>query len=99
MWNDNDTNIDLIDFTHLVDGVNFISSNPDLVPCTIGLYGDWGSGKSSLLRMVEDSLEDDHDTLVVKFNGWLFEGYDDAKTAVMTTILEYVASNRTLKTK
>ena len=99
MWNDNDTNIDLIDFTHLVDGVNFISSNPDLVPCTIGLYGDWGSGKSSLLRMVEDSLEDDHDTLVVKFNGWLFEGYDDAKTAVMTTILENVASNRTLKTK
>ena len=99
MWNDNDTNIDYIDFSHLVESVTSIISNDDLLPCTIGLYGDWGSGKSSLMRMIESRFEDEDDVLVVKFNGWLFEGYDDAKSVLMGTILDEVISNRTLSAK
>lgn len=53
MWNDNDTNIDLIDFNHLVNAVKWIIEDERLVPCTIGIFGDWGSGKSSLIKMVE----------------------------------------------
>ncbi len=96
MWNDNDTHIDLIDVNYLVDGVKSIVGNDNLIPCTIGVFGDWGSGKSSLMKMIESEYTDDDETLVIQFNGWLFEGYDDAKTALMTTIVEHVISKRTL---
>ena len=69
MWNDKDTNIDLIDFNHLVKAVQRIIENDDLIPSTIGIFGDWGSGKSSLMRMVEESYQDEDEILTVTFNG------------------------------
>jgi hypothetical protein len=39
---------------------------------TIGLYGEWGSGKTSLVNMVLESVENiDRDTVIVRFNPWL----------------------------
>lgn len=99
MWNDNDTHIDLIDFQHLVNSIENIINNENLLPCTIGLYGDWGSGKSSLMRMVEKKFEGEKDVITVKFNGWLFEGYDDAKTVLMGAILDELIEKRTLEEK
>ena len=99
MWNDNDTHIDLIDFTHLVDTSISIIDNKDLIPCTIGFYGDWGSGKSSLIRMVEERYKEKENTLTIKFNGWLFEGYDDAKSVLMRTILEQIIKQKTISSK
>jgi len=96
MWNDNDTNIDLIDFDHLAFGITNILRNEALLPCTVGIFGDWGSGKSSLLRMVEDKIKTEDGILIVRFNGWLFEGYDDAKTALASTIIEQTIGKRTL---
>lgn len=40
-----------------------------------GMTGPWGSGKTSLLRMVKESLQEDHGGfLVLWFNPWLFTG-------------------------
>ncbi|MCT4640559.1 MAG: KAP family NTPase [Bacteroidales bacterium] len=96
MWNDNETNTDLIDITHLVGATTSIINNPDLLPATIGIFGNWGSGKSSLMKMVESNFSKDTNVLTVKFNGWLFEGYEDAKTALMTRIVEETVKRRTL---
>jgi predicted ATPase len=52
MWKDCETNLDLLDFDYLVDVVKKIILNDNLTPSTIGIYGDWGSGKSSLMDMV-----------------------------------------------
>ncbi|KYF76578.1 hypothetical protein BE11_47620 [Sorangium cellulosum] len=70
-----------------------------LLPATIGVYGDWGSGKTTVLRMVETELRAKPNVLVVSFNGWLFEGYDDAKTALMGTILDEIGTNTALPAK
>ena len=48
MWPDKETNIDYLNFRYLVDLIVEIAMNRELTPSTIGLYGDWGSGKSSL---------------------------------------------------
>jgi predicted KAP-like P-loop ATPase len=40
-----------------------------------GIVGAWGSGKTSLLNMVGEALEEDYgDVVVLRFNPWLFSG-------------------------
>lgn len=99
MWSDNETKVDLLDFLHLKDSVLSIVRNDSLLPTTIGVFGDWGSGKSSLLQMVTDDLEADGKILCLSFNGWLFDGYEDAKSALMGTILHEIRQRRKLGAK
>lgn len=94
MWNDNETNSDFIDYQHLVSAVTSIINNTDLLPCSIGVFGDWGSGKSSLMRMVEETYSEDKDVLIINFNGWLFEGYEDTKTVLMGRIVNEIIKKR-----
>jgi len=99
MWNDCETNSDFIDYQHYVNAVVKIINNEELLPCSIGVFGDWGSGKSSLMKMVEEKYKGQNDTLVIKFNGWLFEGYDDTKTVLMGSIVDEIIRKRTLSEK
>ena len=47
---------------------------------SIGLYGEWGSGKTSLLNMVVEAVESsDEKAVVLNFNPWLCS---DAKQLV-----------------
>src|ERR1700730_133019 len=90
MWSDNETDVDLLQFKYLASSVTRIIRTKDLLPTTIGVFGDWGSGKSSLLKMVQRDLVQDQDIMTVSFNGWLFEGFEDAKTALIGTILDEI---------
>lgn len=105
MWPDKETNIDYLNFGYLVDLIVEIAMNRELTPSTIGLYGDWGSGKSSLMKLAQDRIEElskskkkkDDDTpktLCIEFNGWLFEGYEDTKTSLCGTILDTLADEK-----
>lgn len=39
---------------------------------TIGLYGEWGSGKTSLVNMMLEAVEDiDNSAIILRFNPWL----------------------------
>jgi predicted KAP-like P-loop ATPase len=96
MWSDNESDVDLLGFDYLVSVTTSIVCNESLLPATIGVYGDWGCGKSSLLKRVCSVLEKEENVLVLTFDGWLFEGYEDAKTALMGTILDEIVKKRTL---
>ena len=95
MWKDSETNMDFLNFSYLSDQVVALATNDNLTPATIGIYGDWGSGKSSLMKMAKEVLDKDECILTVEFNGWLFEGYDDAKTALCGTILDEMYDKQT----
>lgn len=99
MWSDNETEVDLLGFEHLANAVVSIVSRDDLLPATIGVYGDWGGGKSSLLKIVQKQLEEDEAVIVLSFNGWLFEDYENAKTALMGSILEELLNHRKILPK
>jgi len=88
MWPDHETTIDLLGIKHLKDAVLDIVKNDTILPATIGIFGDWGSGKSSLIKMITKELESEENILILDFNGWLFESYDDAKSALMETIVD-----------
>ena len=55
-------------------------------PVTIGVHGDWGAGKSSVLKMVESGMSGDKDVACLWFNGWTFQGFDDAETVLIEVI-------------
>lgn len=102
MWPDNETDQDFLNFTGVADTVAEIVVQADGRPISVGLSGAWGVGKSSMIRLVRKSLEqrkgDGHREFVfVEFNAWLYQGYDDARAALMEVIaskLSEEAENR-----
>ena len=100
MWKDSESHIDYIDFEYIADLVNDIIQNDDLLPASIGVYGDWGSGKSSIMSISQKRLKDKDDkSLIVNFNAWLFEGYDDIKTTIINYLLDAIEEKKTLSGK
>lgn len=102
MWADNEADLDLLGFDFLVDGLMVGLTEARLLPLTIGVLGDWGSGKSSLMLIAADELarersdprdesERDPDTspyLTVAFSPWQYEDHEDVKVALMTAVLD-----------
>lgn len=91
MWADNDTNRDFLNFTGVSDTVAEIIVQAQGKPISIGVSGAWGVGKSSMIRLVRASLEaraegKRSDFVFVEFNAWLYQGYDDARAALMEVI-------------
>ena len=86
-----------MDFSYIVEIMKDTINDEKLLPSCIGLYGDWGSGKSSLMHMCKHQLEEQKDgTVCLLFNGWLYESYDDARTAIIASILDGIKENREL---
>lgn len=98
MWSDNETTLDLLGFRIHADLIRSVVTNRKLLPVTIGVFGDWGGGKTSIMKMLETDLDPENYTdpdekakyensACLYFNGWLFEGYDDAKSAIISSVL------------
>ena len=89
MWSDNETSDDLLGFKVHSDLIREVVTDADLLPVVLGVFGDWGGGKSSIMRMLQAELEAEtyQDVVCLYFNGWMFAGYEDAKSAILTAIL------------
>jgi len=102
VWADNETDHDLLGYDFVVDPLVVALTEPRLLPVTVGLLGDWGSGKSSVLKIVRVELEaalDGADAreaggryLCVEFSPWRYEDYDDVKVALMSAVLDRLQS-------
>ena len=88
MWSDKETTEDLLGYTVHASLLKRVVTNGKNLPITVGLYGDWGLGKTSILRILEKQLKDDNDTVVIYFDGWSFESFDDAKMALIQGIVD-----------
>lgn len=93
MWSDIETSKDLLGYAIHASLLKDIVTNPKNLPITVGLYGDWGSGKSSILKILQGQLEKEDDTVVVYFDGWSFESFDDAKMALIQGIVDSLEQN------
>jgi formylglycine-generating enzyme required for sulfatase activity len=63
---------DALDFTPYVNTlIDIITSPTTSTPLNIGVFGTWGSGKTSLMRMVERGLPKSFRT--VWFNAWIYD--------------------------
>ncbi len=95
MWLDNASNIDMLFYSPYADTVANFAKEESLSPLTVGLYGSWGAGKSSLLNLIETNLSGSNDAVCIVLNAWQFEGYEDAKIAIMESLLKAIKENKT----
>lgn len=99
MWSDIETDKDLLGFSVHANLIKDVVTNVKNLPITIGLYGDWGSGKSSVLKILEKELEEDKNSIVIYFDGWTFESFDDAKLALIQGIVDELEKSEKFKEK
>ena len=66
-----------------------------MLPVSIGIFGNWGSGKSSLMLLLEQEIATNADEklLQIRFDSWQFENYEDTKFVLMDTILHKIKNH------
>lgn len=95
---DNETKVDLLNNEAVAKTiVRLLRERPEH-PVTIGVHGDWGAGKSSVLEMIESTLDGDQKIVCLKFNGWRFQGFEDAKIALLEGIVTGLIEKRSMLT-
>ncbi len=104
MWTDNETNQDLLGYQVHADLLKKIILKDTMLPISIGVFGNWGSGKSSLMLLLEEGIKDwinrnkennqlNTKILQIKFNSWQFESYDSTKLTMIESILEALSKD------
>lgn len=87
MWNDKETDLDLLGHQRVAQTIVEIMREEELRPLTVGIHGSWGAGKTSILSLIQTELKEDTKTLCFTFNGWLYQGYEDTKSALMEAVV------------
>lgn len=54
----------------------------------VGIFGDWGAGKTTLMKAIERELEHDRDVVSVWFNAWRYEREQDLIVPLLDTLRE-----------
>lgn len=95
MWLDNASDIDILFYTPYAKLIDEIVKTKDYNPLTIGLFGLWGAGKSTLLELIKNELDTKKNNIAcVQLNAWMFEGYEDAKIALIESLLNAIKEEK-----
>ena len=66
---------DLFAIQKYIDGLSTFVQNCN-TPMTISIQGTWGTGKTSLMQIVQDKLEAEQKTKCIWFNTWQFSQFN-----------------------
>ena len=91
MINDIESENDYLNFRPVVEYIVETIRQSGDDPFSIGISGNWGTGKSSLTQMVESKIrksEDSRNYILVNFDAWLCQGYDDARNLLIMAVYD-----------
>jgi hypothetical protein len=80
-YNDQPTTQDELGFNAAVEALSSIITGSELAdtPLTIGIFGSWGSGKTSLMQMILEQLDPANgDSIPIWFDAWRYARQDEA---------------------
>jgi len=55
-------------------------------PITIGVFGEWGTGKTSLMKLIEQEVDKNNKAISVWFNAWQYEKEEHLIVPLIATI-------------
>lgn len=90
LWADNPAERDLLGFGDVAAPVEETVLRDRLDPVSIGLIGPWGSGKTTILGILERELERDLTTAVVSARPWEYDPALDVKATLIGQVLATV---------
>lgn len=85
------TSTDTLRNTPYADALAKFMVNSD-TPITIGIQGGWGSGKTSLMNMLEEKISDS--SLVVKVNAWEYSLFGNKEDVAMSLLSGLISELR-----
>lgn len=91
MWHDNETTVDYLNFGVVADACAKLLQQARGEPISVGVSGGWGTGKSSLVRMIAERLKEDAEPsdntyVVVTFNPWLYQDFESSRNALLQLV-------------
>ncbi len=84
---DNPAEIDQLNYSIYVKTLKeiILNTNIEETPLTIGIHGAWGSGKTSLMQMLQNDLGNNIKSLW--FNAWEYDKTDNVWTALFQSLI------------
>lgn len=102
MWKDTETAEDLLGYRFHAKLLKDIVLDEKMLPTSIGIFGNWGYGKSSLMLLMQKEIDQEiankkeegknYRVLQVRFNGWQYESYESTKYSLIQVLLDSVES-------
>jgi predicted KAP-like P-loop ATPase len=66
-----------------------LAERRDSTSITLGVYGAWGEGKTSVMNFIAQELAAQSDTIVVPFNPWRFSDEQSLLLAFFTSLADF----------
>jgi predicted KAP-like P-loop ATPase len=91
-----DVKEDRIHFDFLAQALTRVILNSE-TPVTLGIFGDWGAGKTSIMQMSKGLLKNEAKT--VWFNAWKYDKVYDSRVALIKIILNEMRKDQNISSK
>lgn len=91
LWSDEPTTTDLLSFRAIADTISDVIFDDSLDPVALGLSGRWGSGKTSILNLVDQAVTSrasgEGDVVVVRADPWRYDPDVGPKESLIAEVL------------
>ena len=93
LLNDQPSEIDSLNFKAYISAIKELVTDSNIsTPFTIGISGQWGSGKTTLMKMLEKELKNSG-VITVWFNAWKYNKEDELWASFLQCILSKIKDN------
>lgn len=87
LWPDNPTAQDLLGFADIAEPIEEALLRERLDPIAVGVFGDWGSGKSTVLEILRKRLTERGRVVVVYTRPWEYDPNIDPRATLIAEVL------------
>jgi hypothetical protein len=99
LLDDQPASVDLLNFGQYAEALREVVLNPQTkTPFVIGIFGRWGTGKTTLMRMVERELAP-HDVAAVWFSAWPYAQEQEMWAAFLQALTIRLTERLSLRDK